>query len=90
MEVVNQFVEMCHQLRVLNNVREEEIGIPITYKQYPFLGLVLGVGLGVGLVATSEPPIKDIPKEDKPPNKGQTKITSERGKPLYKGQNAVS
>ena len=35
MEVVNQFVEMCHQMRVLNNVREEEIGIPITYKQYP-------------------------------------------------------
>ena len=34
MEVVNMFVEMCHQLRVLNNVREEEIGIPITYKQY--------------------------------------------------------
>ncbi len=49
---------------------------------------------------TVKPPIKDTPKEDKPPNKGQTKstldiytlykITSERGQPLYKGQNAGS
>lgn len=35
MDVVNDFVEMCHQLRVLNNVRELDIGMPITYKQYP-------------------------------------------------------
>lgn len=33
-DVVNQFVEMCHQLRVLNNVRAALIGIPITLKQY--------------------------------------------------------
>ncbi len=35
----------------------------------------------------------DTPKEDKPPNKGQTKstlykITSKRGQTLHKGQNA--
>ena len=44
---------------------------------------------------TVKPPIKDTPKEDKPPSKGHTictlvytlyKITSERGQPLYKGQ----
>ena len=50
--------------------------------------------------ATVKPPIKDTPKEDKPPNKGQAesasvytlyrKITSERGQPLYKGQNGWS
>ena len=34
-EVVNEFVEMCHQLRVLNSVRDEMIGIPITFRQYP-------------------------------------------------------
>ena len=49
---------------------------------------------------TVKPPIKDIPKEDKPPNKGQAEstrvytlyieITSERGQPLYKGQNGWS
>ncbi len=38
----------------------------------------------------------DTPREDKPPNKGQTKSTlvytlhTERGQPLYKGQNAGS
>ena len=48
-----------------------------------------------------KPPIKDTPKEDKPPNKGQAEstlvythiivITSERGQPLYKkGQNGWS
>ena len=40
-----------------------------------------------------KPLIKDTPKEDKPPNKGQHtlyKITSERGQPLYKGQNGLS
>ncbi len=49
---------------------------------------------------TVKPPIKDTPKKDKPPNKGQTKsthsiytpykITFKRGQPLYKGQNAGS
>lgn len=34
-EVVNEFVEMCHQLRVLNSVRDGRIGIPITFRQYP-------------------------------------------------------
>lgn len=36
LEVVNEFVEMCHQLRVLNSVRECTIGIPITFRQYPY------------------------------------------------------
>ncbi len=35
-DVVNEFVEMCHQLRVLNNVRGEDVGIPVTYRQYPY------------------------------------------------------
>ena len=49
---------------------------------------------------TVKPPIKDTPKEDKTPNKGQAesthvytlygKITSEREQPLYKGQNGWS
>ncbi len=50
---------------------------------------------------TVKPPIKDTPREDTPLNKGQTKsilvytlyiykITSERGQPLYKGQNPWS
>ena len=46
---------------------------------------------------TVKPLIKDTPKEDKPPNKGKvestlayTKITSERGQPLYKEQNGWS
>ncbi len=44
---------------------------------------------------TVKPLIKDTPKEDKPPNKGQMKIvlykiTSKRGQPLCKGQNAGS
>jgi hypothetical protein len=34
-EVVNEFVEMCHHLRVLNSVRMEKIGLPITLRQYP-------------------------------------------------------
>ena len=46
------------------------------------------------LMDTVKPPIRDTPKEDKPPNKGQAestlvytlygkwKITSERGQPL--------
>ena len=34
-EVVNQFLETSQQLRVLNNVRNEQIGIPITMRQYP-------------------------------------------------------
>ncbi len=42
------------------------------------------------LASTVKPPIKDALKEDKPLNKGQTKITSERGQPLYKGQNPGS
>ncbi len=56
--------------------------------------------LWVLCVYIEEPPIKDTLKEDKPPNKGQTKstdvvynlckITSERGQPLYKGQWAGS
>ncbi len=37
-----------------------------------------------GCQLTSEPPIKDIPKEDKPPNKGQTilytKLLTQSGK----------
>jgi hypothetical protein len=33
-EVVNEFVEMCHQMRVLNSVRDEQIGMPITLRQY--------------------------------------------------------
>ncbi|CAI8030181.1 Vacuolar protein sorting-associated protein 16 homolog [Geodia barretti] len=33
-EVVNEFVEMCHHLRVLNSVRMEKIGVPITLRQY--------------------------------------------------------
>lgn len=35
LEVVNEFVEMCHQLRVLNSVRDSNIGIPVTFRQYP-------------------------------------------------------
>jgi hypothetical protein len=31
---VNEFVEMCHHLRVLNSVRMEKIGLPITVRQY--------------------------------------------------------
>ena len=34
-DVVNDFVEMCHHLRVLNSVRMEAIGLPITMRQYP-------------------------------------------------------
>ena len=34
-EVVNEFVEMCYQMQVLNNVRDELIGMPITLRQYP-------------------------------------------------------
>ena len=34
-EVVNEFVEMCHQMRVLNSVRDKQIGMPITLRQYP-------------------------------------------------------
>ncbi len=51
-------------------------------------------------MSTVKPPIKDTPREEKPPNKGQNqkypsiytpyKITSERGQPLHKGQNAGS
>lgn len=33
---MNEFVEMCHQLRVLNSVRECTVGIPITFRQYPY------------------------------------------------------
>jgi hypothetical protein len=33
-DVVNEFVEMCHHLRVLNSVRMEKIGLPITVRQY--------------------------------------------------------
>ena len=36
-EIVNEFVEMCHHLRVLNNVRMEDIGLPITLRQYPLM-----------------------------------------------------
>ena len=35
LNVVNNFVEKCKQLRVLNNVRQSDIGIPITFRQYP-------------------------------------------------------
>lgn len=31
-----EFVNMCRVLRVLNNVRSERVGIPLTYAQYPF------------------------------------------------------
>ena len=34
---MNEFVEMCHQLRVLNSVRECTVGIPITFRQYPYI-----------------------------------------------------
>lgn len=34
-DVVDQFVETAQQLRVLNNVRNEQIGIPVTLRQYP-------------------------------------------------------
>lgn len=34
---MNEFVEMCHQLRVLNGVRHSSVGIPITFRQYPVL-----------------------------------------------------
>ena len=34
-DVVNEFVEMCHHLRVLNTVRMEQIGLPVTTRQYP-------------------------------------------------------
>ena len=34
-DVVNEFVEMCHHLRVLNSVRVAEMGLPITLRQYP-------------------------------------------------------
>lgn len=33
-DVVNEFVEICHQLRVLNSVRDKAIGIPVTFRQY--------------------------------------------------------
>ena len=36
------------------------------------------------------PSIKDALKEDKPLDKRQSKITSKRGQPLYKGQKAGS
>ena len=39
-DVVNEFVEMCHHLRVLNSVRMEKVGIPITIRQYPMLSMV--------------------------------------------------
>lgn len=32
-----QFVKMCQTLRVLNAVRVNVIGLPITYTQYPFI-----------------------------------------------------
>jgi len=32
----SQFVNMCRVLRVLNDVRNPRIGIPLTYTQYPF------------------------------------------------------
>ena len=34
-DIVNAFVETCRELRVLNNVRLNKIGIPITLRQYP-------------------------------------------------------
>jgi hypothetical protein len=30
-----KFVDMCRSLRVLNAVRHHEIGLPLTYPQYP-------------------------------------------------------
>ena len=33
---MNAFVETCRELRVLNSVRLNKIGIPITLRQYPF------------------------------------------------------
>ena len=32
-----KFVSMCQVLRVLSNLRDVRLGIPITYKQYPCL-----------------------------------------------------
>lgn len=34
------FVDMCQMIRVMNNVRDFKVGIPITYDQYPFNCLV--------------------------------------------------
>ena len=33
-EIVDKFTDTCRQLRVLNTVRHEVVGIPITYRQY--------------------------------------------------------
>ena len=33
--IVENFVEMCQHLRVLNAIRDYRIGIPLTYRQYP-------------------------------------------------------
>ena len=41
-DVVNEFVEMCHHLRVLNSVHMEEIGLPITLRQYPLYKFLCG------------------------------------------------
>ena len=40
-EIVNEFVEMCHHLRVLNSVRMEDIGLPITLRQYPLMQYII-------------------------------------------------
>lgn len=37
-----QFVKMCQTLRVLNAVRVNVIGLPITYTQYPFISISFG------------------------------------------------
>lgn len=33
----DSYVKMCRILRVLNSVRHERVGIPLTYTQYPLL-----------------------------------------------------
>lgn len=50
LEVVNEFVEMCHQLRVLNSVRECTIGIPITFRQYPCCSSSILCSMCIGYV----------------------------------------
>ena len=33
----DRFVDMCRSIRILNAVRDKQIGIPLTYKQYVLL-----------------------------------------------------
>ncbi|XP_064405910.1 vacuolar protein sorting-associated protein 16 homolog isoform X2 [Halichondria panicea] len=75
-DVVNEFVEMCHQLRVLNSVRQSSIGIPITFRQYYRLstGVLIDRLINRGLY----PLAMEICKYLKiPPANGEVKILKE-------------